>query len=299
MTKRQFGAGILILVLLYVVLLGARVVYELSTDVEARSNGVELNLHAGVNSSRVKNVASERKEYAAPAGVEVLDQKYERIASISSRSARYDEDVAALDGAIEQAQAVVQQEVAQGLPGSRSLERTIGVKPQFFDQCQQAVSEIGTLLSATTQKIDKTYEYRQLLAEKSVLEKRRDSYMALRERGGDVGDLIQLEDKIIEVESQLLQQSVDLGEYSDDNALCTIHFALREGNAVSVSRKLWAAFTWASGLYFVILVGVLVVFAAAYLFIRFYLFLRRLAVSGADATVPPKTPKKRDAQAEA
>ena len=74
------------------------------------------------------------------------------------------------------------------------------------------------LISVTTQKTDKTYEYRQMLALKSEMEKRLENYISLRGRSGSIQEMLSLEDKIIEVESLLLKQAVDLGEYSDDNA---------------------------------------------------------------------------------
>jgi hypothetical protein len=184
--------------------------------------------------------------------------------------------VTRLDAAIEQSQAVVQMENAQGLAGSRKLSRVIGVKPQFFDSCLADVQSIGLLVSSTSQKIDKTYEYRQMVAQKQELEKRLESYTALRERGGSITDMLNLEDKIIEVESQLLQQSVDLGEYSDDNALCTINVSLYEGDPVSVARKIWNAFVWTNKCYFSILGGALLICVAAVVLIKAYLFFRKV-----------------------
>jgi len=202
-----------------------------------------------------------------------LDQKYERVASVSTKTVSYDSDVARLDAAIEQSQAVVQRENVQGIAGSRRLSRAIGVKPEYFGDCLADIQEIGALVSSTSQITDKTYEYRQMLAQKQELEKRIESYQALRSHGGSINELLSLEDKIIEVESQLLQQSVDLGEYSDDNSLCTINVSLYEGSPVSIAYKTWDAFVWTNKCYFAILAGLSLVCIAAVILVYAYVLV--------------------------
>lgn len=99
------------------------------------------------------NVASFRKEYSglATGGIEILEQKYEQIASITAESVYFDNDFAKLDSAIEEARAAIQTEHAEGLAGSRTVYRVIGVKLQYFVSCLKAIKEIGILISSTSQ----------------------------------------------------------------------------------------------------------------------------------------------------
>jgi hypothetical protein len=280
-TKKQFKTTIIALLALYVLIFAARFAYDLITYEDP---GVSVNYYyAGYNNElkMYSNVASARKEYAGTAAgsIEVLEQKYEQVATITTKTASFDDDLAKLDTAIEQAQAVIQTEAAQGLVGNRTVTRVIGVKPQYFDSCLEAVKEVGMLITSTSQKTDKTYEYRQMLAQKQELEKRLESYISLREHSGSVNEMISLEDKIIEVESMLLRQAVDLGEYSDDNALCTINVSLYEGNPASAARIIWNSFTWATICYLCILGGLVLLCIVAVILIKTYTFLRKVLTS--------------------
>ena len=280
-TRKQFKIAVIALVALYALIFALRTAYVLVANEEPVAGGAIFYTASPYDSSlnggyrMASNVASLRKEYVVESGIEVLDQKYERIASVSTRTVSYGQDLAKLDDAIEQSQAVVQMENAQGLEGSRTLSRVIGVKPQHFDSCLAAIQEIGMLVSSTTQKNDKTYEYNQMLAQKQELEKRIESYTALRSHGGSINELLNLEDKIIEVESQLLMQAVNLGEYSDDNALCTINVSLYEWNPTAVARRIWDAFVWTNKCYFAILGGCILLCLAAVVLVKSYIFLSK------------------------
>ena len=281
MTKKQFKTAIIALLVLYVAIFAARFIYDLFTyEDPAVSDNYYYNSYRD-EIKMFENVASFKKEYAGEVAgsIEVLEQKYEQVATITAKTVSFDDDLAKLNAAIEQAQAVIQTEVAQGLEGSRTLKRVIGVKPQYFDSCLDAVKEVGILISSTSQKTDKTYEYRQMLAQKQELEKRLESYILLRERSGSIDEMLSLEDKIIEVESMLLQQAVDLGEYSDDNALCTINISLYEGNPANVARIIWNSFTWTTICYFCILGGILALCVIAVILIKAYIFLGRTLTS--------------------
>jgi hypothetical protein len=284
-TKKQFKTVFLGLLALYVLIFAARFVYDLMTYEDP---AISVNYYYTGYRNDFKsqsNVASLRKEYigAIPGSIEILEQKYEQIANVTTKTVSFNNDLAKLDAAIEQAQAVIQTEASQGLAGSRTLMRTIGVKPQYFDSCVESVKEIGMLISFSSQKTDKTYEYRQMLAHKQELEKRLSSYYSLRERSGSIQELISLEDKIIEVESNLLKQAVDLGEYSDDNALCTINVSLYEGNPASITRIIWNSFTWVNICYFSILAGLVLICLAAIILVKAYLFLWKILTSNSNS----------------
>ena len=275
MSRKQLKRTVVLLIALYVLIFAARAAYDLLTYDDPNPSVGENYLYASLKNDMraTQNVATLRKEYEGVSGAQALDQKYERVASVSAKTVAYEDDLARMNAAIDETQAVVQMENEQGLPGGRKLSRVIGVKPQYFDTCLEAVQALGIPISSTSQTIDKTYEYRRMLAQKQELEKRLESYITLRSHEGSINEKLNLEDKIIEVESQLLIQAVDLGEYSDENALCTINVSLHEGSPVSASRKIWNAFQWTNRCYFSLLGGVVALCLAAVVLTKSYRFL--------------------------
>ena len=279
-TRKQFRKAIVWLIVLYLVIFAARSIYDLVTYTDPDpSIGASYLYNSMKNDQIARNVASDQKIYVGETGTQVLDQKYERVASVTAKTTAYDNDLAKLNTAVEESLAVVQMENEQGLSGSRKLSRVIGVKPEYFDQCLEAVRAVGISVSYTSQKTDKTYEYRQMLAQKLELEKRLESYVALRNHEGTINERINLEEKIIQVESQLLTQAVDLGEYSDENALCTINVSLYEGSPVSAARKIWNAFVWTNGCYFAIIGCVTALSVIAVILVKAYRFLGAVLTS--------------------
>ena len=277
-TKKQFKTALILLLALYILIFVGRFIYDIVTYEDPAISGNYYYTGYDSDMKKTSNVASFRKEYA---GVnvntpEILEQKYEQVATISAKTVSFDDDLAKLDAAIENSQAVIQTEVAKGLVGNRTVTRVIGVKPQYFNSCLEAVKDVGMLISSTSQKTDKTYEYRQMLAQKQELEKRLDSYVSLREHSGSINERLKLEDSIIEVESRLLQQAVDLGEYSDDNALCTINISLYEGDSANFARIIWNSFVWTNKCFFTIIGLLLLLCLAIFVLVKTYIFLGNL-----------------------
>jgi hypothetical protein len=279
---------LLALVVLYFVIFTARAVYDLSTfsDTDITDN---YNVYYPAERLSIKtgNYASYKMDFAVeglPASP-AMDQKYERIANIVSKSVNYDNDLARFNNTLESHKAVVQMENRRGLPGSRHLELTIGVRPENFDSMQAEISLIGKITSSTITKTDKTYEYRQMLAEKETLEQRRTSYGSLRKHGGNIPELLQLEEKIIEVEAQIQQQMVGLGEYSDENALCTINYTLYEGSEAGMARKLWNALSWSTAAYLAIVGVMLFTTLAALILVLCWNSIKKILMD------KPKTPQ--------
>ena len=259
-----FKRALLGFALLFALLFVSRAVYDLTVaggDDVADNYNVYYPAEKG--GKMTSNIASYRMpaaagEIAAPA----LEQKYERIANIVAKTVSYDSDMRRFDETLKAQNAVVQMENRRGLTGSRRVDLTIGVRPENFEAMREELSQIGKIISTNTTSTDKTYEYRMMLAEKETLERRRSSYEELRKYGSSIPDLLQLEEKIIEVESQIQQQQIGLGEYSDENALCTINYTLYEGTEAGLPRKLWNALIWSVGVYMAI-VGVLMFTALA------------------------------------
>ena len=276
--RKKCFITLLILLAMYILIFAARTVYVFTSDTPLELVPSSSSVYSNLSSNRsFQNYASEKRVYDGLSGTQVLSQKYERIASISTRTTSFDADLAHVNKAIADAQAVVQLNNEQGLPGNRRLTRAIGVRPENYDACLDTLKSIGTLVSSTSQTTDMTYEYNQMLAQKQELEKRLESYKALRSHEGAVYEKISLEDKIIEVESQLLRQAVDLGEYSDENALCTINITLIETGNVRIAVKIGEAFRWTNSFYFPMLGGAVTFALAAIVFVKAYGLVAMLA----------------------
>ena len=277
MSKIKITAGSLIVI--YLLFFAARFIYAYSTyDDNFNIYSPATGNFSDSSSSALRspaNYATLAKKYDTGSGVVTMEQKYEQIATVNSKTLSYDNDLAKLDAAIGDAQAVVQTEYAQGLEGNRRLSRAIGVRPEYFQSCLEKIKEIGTVVSINIQKTDKTYVYNQMTAQKEELQKRFDNYKSLRDYGGSMTELLALEDKIIDTEGQLQKQMVDLGAYGDENAFCTINVTMTEGNPIPVLSVMWDSLGWAAGVYFVLLICAAVVFIAAFVFVKIYLYIKK------------------------
>lgn len=176
-----------------------------------------------------KNYASEKKLTGGLDGPQKFDQKYEKVGSISSKSSEFDKDEKLLRDTIKNFKAVIQYEENAGLPGSKTLKLGIGVIPDKFDEMVAEVRKIGVIQAIQINKTDKTNEYKDLNAQKASLEKAIQSLKALKgNKGGRIDELINLENKILEIEETIQKMGVRLGEYDEENEFCTIKFSLSE-----------------------------------------------------------------------
>jgi hypothetical protein len=181
------------------------------------------------------------------ASPQVLDQKVERVSNIAASSGRFDDDAAAVRRVIAQANGVIQRENSWGLEGRRNLSLAIGVVPTAFDQAVAALRGIGRLQSATVTTTDRTGDFLALEAKRLSLEKTRDALRALRTAGASLSDLVALESRILEIEGQIQDLGVSLGEFSETRSFCTINVSLAEASPgpVRVLGAALDAFGWA------------------------------------------------------
>jgi len=174
-------------------------------------------------------------------------QKYEKTATVRSKTEHFEEDEALIRKKTESFNGSIQYEQSLGKKGNRELHLSIGVKPAAFDSFYRVVQGIGELRSTVISKVDKTNEYRQLNAKKASLEKTLGSLNELKNKGGAISDFVQLHDKILEVETQLQELGVDLGNYNTENEFCTLRFSLFEGAAkreASLFQRVKTALEW-------------------------------------------------------
>ncbi|MBL8967746.1 MAG: DUF4349 domain-containing protein, partial [Spirochaetaceae bacterium] len=234
---------------LFLLLFAARFAYELRDDVDGPSGrqvprGAFLaaqNFDGSGSSPQRKNYASEKIVVAQAASPQVLDQKYERVADLSARSRDFEADSKRVAEVAAERKALVQSENSYGLPGDRVLALSLGVVPEAFDATVAALRGVGELESVTVTKTDRTADFRALEAKRLSLEKTRDGLRALRRAGAELADLIALETKILEIEGQIQELGVSLGDYSEQNSFCTINLSLRERAAAALGPRLLRA----------------------------------------------------------
>jgi hypothetical protein len=205
-------------------------------------------------------------------------QKYEKIATVKSKTSNYDSDEEAIRKVVKSFDAIIQYEQNSGSTGQRELQLMLGVTPDKFDAFYLAIQKIGSVKSKVVTKTDKTNEYRQLNAQKLSLEKTLASLNELKGRPGAVADFIGLHDKILEIESRLQELGVDLGNFDSENEFCTVRFSLYEGTAerkIGFPTRMKVALEWTIKYYCVLMAGL---FAAALVSFIILLIIDKLNV---------------------
>ena len=190
-----------------------------------------------------RNYASENQFITDDIGTEInYDQKYEMISNVTAYSENFENDAKILRKTVEDLNGVVQMEYTSGLEEERNrrLWMSIGIPPGRFDLLVDRIKEIGTLTGFSINKVDKTAEFRSYLAQREGLERTLASYISLKFKTDIIADLLQLEEKIIETEKEILEMGVTLGVYDESQSMCTVDFTLVEyaedyGGAFTVS----------------------------------------------------------------
>ncbi len=193
-----------------------------------------------------KNYATIRHKVQSGQAPIRIDQKYEKIADIKSSTNEFDLNEQRLRKQISAFNGLIQFESKNGNSGFRNLNLIIGVPPKHFDSMYRELVKIGTVQAKQITKKDKTNEYKELRAKKLSLEKTRSSLIALKSKGGHIGEYMQLENRILEIEQQLQDLGVSLGNFDEENEFCTVKFSLTEVNEyrMTLSERIESAITW-------------------------------------------------------
>jgi hypothetical protein len=245
-------------------------------------DSIDSNVYNSVLSTSVNNVASEKVRQKDFTGQEiVIDQKYEKTANIRSNTLNFTNDNQRLRQIISDNGAVIQSENLSGLGGAQRLDMAIGVIPDHFDELVESIRGIGEIRSFSVNKVDKTSEYMNLIAERETLIKTRDSYLAIKEMGGEIQDLLLLEDKILEVEKNLQGIGVNIGIYSTEYSFCTVNFSLSEvvsnRRVISLSFILSCAvisFFWTVCAYAIIVLFTVAALVATVVIVKLYGYIK-------------------------
>jgi hypothetical protein len=200
-----------------------------------------------------------------------VDQKYEKIATIKSRSEKFKNDEKVLREKIKSTNSIIQYEENVGQEGDRKLHLLIGVPPEKFDSLYAQLLAIGKIASKEITKIDKTNEFANLNAKKASLETTRQSLIDIKKRSGDIDEYINLQNRILQIEQELQSLGVLLGDFDTENEFCTIRFSLQESRIITIGmlHRVKVAFEWAVQ-YYLIFVAIL---ALASVFAFFFLLI--------------------------
>ncbi len=257
----KWGASIFFLMLVF------RLLYGYLAPGTAAGNDYVSDFFGSVDNLR-KNYASEKKFMKQDVAQEAsfaASQKYDKTATVKSKTTQFDKDVAGVKTLATSFNGVIQYEQNTGNKGNRELHLLIGIDPARFDSFYVKMQAFGTVKSTDITKIDKTNEYRQLNAKKASLEKTLASLNELKARGGAIADFISLHDKILEVESKMQELGVELGNFDAENEFCTIKFSLYEGateKKISFITRFKIALQWTIK-YYAVLAGAFLLFVAA------------------------------------
>jgi hypothetical protein len=262
--KKKAKRLFIVIVLGFLGLFCFRLVYGYVAVSDTMESGIHSYAEANDSGFSRKNYASEKLKVEKPADNQSyqVDQKYEKVASMLSQSQSFDTEEKQLREATAKYNALIQYEQRSGLQGNRRLNLAIGVPPDRFDAFVAEAKEIGKLVSIRIDKIDKTNEYKNLKAKRISLEKARDALIALKSKGGRIDESINLESKILEIETEVQSMGVELGEYDQENEFCTVRVGLQEQTVgkvqISLIHRVKVALEWTVKYYLRILAILLV-----------------------------------------
>jgi hypothetical protein len=262
--KTRLVKIILLLIIGFTVLFAFRFIYGYTTGAtelgeESISNlfSDETSLKRNYASDSYKFQKSERGSTTNPSNEFSVDQKYEKTATVKSKTNDFEKDDALVKGEIKKFNAIIQYEQNTGKKGNRTTSLLLGVAPERFDSLYEVVIKIGKVATKEITKVDKTSEFKNLNAKKASLEITRQSLLEIKKQNGRIEEFISLQNRILEIEQELQGLGVLLGDFSEENEFCTVRFSLAESREIKISllHRLKVAFEW-SIKYYIMLLGI-------------------------------------------
>jgi len=256
--KKKLLVGLLFIALGYLVLVALHFLYlELGGgyaeyEMQKQVMRPDIDFSAGV-----KNYASLTVNLPEAPGIQTVEQKYEKIASLQSTTTQFDADEQKTRAAVKAHEALIQEEITNSDNNRRWLRLVIGVPPGHFDDIIADLKKIGKVDTYQVTKTDKTNDYLELKAKRTTLEKTRDALVDLKKQGGKIDELVKLEQEILDVEGKIQELGVQLGQFDKVNEFCTVRFSLSEKGDVTARSPHFGYFIqsleWASTVYLVLL----------------------------------------------
>lgn len=264
--KLKLKKFIIWLVFGFIILFIFRFMYGYTLKFDNVNNQTEF--FENISNSK-RNYASKEykvKQYDASQPNVKVDQKYEKIAEIKSITTNFENDELVSRNNIEKYNALIQFEQKSGNKGNRKLDLLIGVPPENFDSLYEQLIKIGKVQGKQITKKDKTNEYKELNAKKISLEKIRTSLIDLKSKGGKIEEYMDLENRILEIEQQLQELGVSLGDFDDENEFCTVQFSIKEKKEVKIGvmHRVKVALEWTVKIYLKIFMTLFFVVLFAY-----------------------------------
>ena len=248
---------------LFILLFAFRLLYGFVATDSNSGNDYSDNFFSSIDNLR-KNYASEK--IAMKGDVQVSsniasNQKFEKTASIKTKTSEFEKDEKLLKAKAKSYNAVIQYEQNLGQKGNRQIHLLIGVNPILFDSLYIDLQKIGVIKATEITKVDKTNEYRQLNAKKTSIEKTLQSLNDLKTKGGQIADFVALNDKILEIEAKAQELGVELGNFDAENEFCTVKLSMYEGATeknVSFIHRIKVALEWTIKYFAIIAVTILI-----------------------------------------
>ncbi len=273
LAKKRFKKLIMVLLIAFSALFVFRLVYGFQTDTDSASTD---GFHDMDNLLLNHEVSIGRKNYASKSYPQlkgqsqiIVDQKYEKIADIKTLTTKFETEEKQIRAQINDYDGLIQFENKSGNTGYRELSLIIGIPPDNFDAIYHSLINIGEVQSKQITKTDKTNEYNELNAKKASLEKVRASLIALKEKGGRIDEYMQLENRILEIEQQLQELGVHLGNFDDENEFCTVKVLLSERKITEITmlQRIKVALEWTLETFLTLMAGFAFMTLFAYLLI--------------------------------
>ena len=249
--KKRFKKLIFWLILIFAILFIFRLIYGYTKSYDdTPSQSQFFDLISNTSRNYATNKYTVKSNVANQSAINV-DQKYEKIAEIKTKSSNFEDEEKSSRETIEKLDALIQFEQKSGNKGRRKLNLVIGVPPENFDVLYEQLITIGKVHAKQITKKDKTNEYKELNSRKKSLEKIRNSLIELKSKGGKINEYMSLENRILEIEQQLQGLGVSLGDFDDENEFCTVKFSLLEGKEVKISimQRVKVALEWTVKIY--------------------------------------------------
>lgn len=267
--KRRLKKIVYLLLIVFAVLFLFRLLYGYTIKFDDTPNQTRF---FNYSSNSKKNYASKKykvKSSSSSQSAIKVDQKYEKVAEIKTKSSDFEKEETTSRNTIEKLDGLIQFEQKSGNKGYRILNLVIGVPPENFDVLYSALVKIGEIQAKQITKKDKTNEYKELNAKKQSLEKIRNSLIELKSKGGKIDEYMSLENRILEIEQQLQELGVSLGDFDDENEFCTVQFSLLEGEEmkIGIMHRIKVALEWTIKIYLRIIVIMFFLTLFAYIFL--------------------------------
>ena len=268
--KRKLKKLLGILIILFIVLFVFRLIHGYTK--KPNDNPEQSQFFESISNYK-RNIASKKYRIQSEIGNQNsgnIDQKYEKIAEIRTKSSRFDNEEKFTRNKIKKYNALIQFEQKSGNKGYRKLNLVIGVPPENFDSLYAQLIKIGKVQAKQITKKDKTNEYKELNAKKESLEKIRNSLIELKNKGGKIEEYMDLEFRILDIEQQLQTLGVSLGDFDDENEFCTVQFSILEGKEtkITTTTRIKVALEWTIKIYLQLIATLVFIVLFAYFLLK-------------------------------